>query len=366
MNGPMSTNTGNNIHTLDIPTQQIQPKRMYAIRDRFVVVKMEASRWANSQTDHECKDTLASMTGADLSTFNVSKQKLAKTVVGRISKYYSRARDLMRVPPSRSDGAVKYDPLRFGVAHWDKGSVLVPVSRYVDMERQFNDIQRGLKAEIETLRGEWDALVDNTKVEMGTMYDPNVIPTFDEFSGCWGMSLSVMALPELDPRITLDNDQLKDVVNQVKQATCNRVVETLTAGWVNAAESLLTSLEYAAAVLGDDRVKVNALNDPTNSQPKAKSDRSVAISESLFENLGNQLATCLALANTTQDQKLLELCARVQETLGNVSPQYLRDNYAERRKYASAAESLVQHAKRTVLTTKADIASAVNELEAFT
>lgn len=358
-------NATTNIHTLDIPTQQIQPKRMYAIRDRFVVVKMEASRWANSQTDHECKDTLASMTGADLSTFNVSKQKLAKEIVGRVSKFYSRARDLMRVPPGRADGSVKYDPLRFGVAHWDKGSVLVPVSRYVDMERQFNEISRGMKVEIDNMRSEWDKLVADTKVSMGTMYDPNVIPSFDEFAGCWGMSMTVMALPELDPRITLDNDQLKDVVNQVKQATCNRVVETLTAGWRNAAESLLTSLEYAAAVLGDDREKVNALNDPTASQPKAKTDRSVAISESLFENLGNQLSTCTALANTTQDQQLLALCARVQETLGNVSPQYLRDNYAERRKYAAATESLVAHARRTVETTKADIAVAVSELEAF-
>ena len=354
------------INNLDIPIEDLQINRMYTIADRFFIAQFEASRFSNSHSDGEAKAELAAAKGgADLSTFNVSKQKLAKSVVAEISKFYSRGRDLVRVPSSRADGTVKYQPMRFAVASWSKGQVLVPVDRYDDMMVAFHDIEGELQKKLKAIKPKWDQLVADTKEEMKDLFDPNAIPTYAEFASCWGMKITVTTLPKLDPRITLDAAQAADMREQVARKTTSVVVEKLSAGWKNAAENLLTSLEYVTAVLADDRDAVQKLNDPNGLQPKSTSKRAVAVQESLFENLKNQLSTCRALAAATEDKGLHELTDKVEATLGNIQAKHLRDNPDARRRTAAASRLLVGQAVRQVANTTAEVQAVTNELGAF-
>lgn len=346
---------------LDIPVEDIQPKRMHRLKDRVVVAHITASRFSNSKSDAAKKGEIHADTGADESMFSFSKKLLTKSLLTRVQQHYSRARDLMRVPKANDDGSVRYDPMRFGVAQWDK-SVLVPIGRMQDLIVAFQGHKAAMKAEIEALRPEWADQLREAEEASGELFDADLMPSFELFSEAWDMELHITALPEFDPRITLDDLQLGDLVNQVKTATADKLTERLSASWKGAAESMLTSLKYAAAVLADDAKAVMKLN---GTKGERKSKRAVPVANTLFDNLNNQVRTARALAEAADDEGLMELADTVAATLGGMTAEHLRKNPSDRQRLAGVAKSLVHKAEQQVVNTKAAVDTAVDELAAF-
>lgn len=358
----MNTHKPSHIQVMDIPLEDIQPARMHGIRDRVVEVHIHATRFSNSKSDSSMKGEIAGSKSADESMFSFSKKLLTKPVLTSVQKWYSRARDLMRVPKSSDDGSVRYDPMRFGIASWGKGSVLVPVGRLQDLIAKFAEYKGELRNEIESLRPKWNDLMRDAEEASGELFDADLMPSFDEFAGSWEMNLTITALPAYDPRITLDDIQLEDVVKQVKDNTAQKLTEHLSGAWKQAAQSMLTSLEYTAGVLANDSAAVMALNGTGG---KRKSKRAVPIADTLFDNLRNQIITTRALAEAAQDQGLKDLVDKVAATLGSCTAEHLRANPTHRDKMAQTAKQLVTEARSQVVNTATEINSAIDELAAF-
>ncbi len=346
----------------DIPLADIQPARMHGIRDRVVIVSMRATRFSNSKTDTVVKGEIAGDKSADESMFSFSKKLLTRPVLTSVQRWYSRARDLTRVPKAATDGTVRYDPLRYGIATWDNGSVLVPVGRLQDMISAFSEYKNQLRSEIESLRPCWNDLMQEAEKASGELFDADLMPSFEDFADSWSMHMEVTALPSYDPRITLDDIQLKDVVKQVKDNTSKRLTAHLTGAWKQAAQSMLTSLEYTAGVLANDAEAVMKLNGTGGSR---KSKRAVPIADTLFDNLRNQIATTRALAEAADDQGLMALVDKVAVTLGSCTADHLRRNPSHRNKMAATAKQLVTEARSQLGSTGKEIDNAMDELASF-
>lgn len=347
---------------LDIPLSEIQPKRMHALRDRCVLVGIEATRFNNSTTDAERKLEIHDSTKAELNMFSFSKKLLTKAVLTRVQQHYSRARDLMRVPKQAADGSIKYDPQRYCIGQWGNGMNLLLVSRMQDLIVAFEGHNSAMKAELNALEPEWNQLLREAEEAAGELFDPDKMPSFEDFKNSWAMKLVITALPEYDPKITLDAMQLEDVVMQVKTSTADKLTKQLSASWMGAAESMLTSLKYAAAVLADDKPAVSTLNGTTDER---KSQRSVPIADTLFDNLNNQIRTARGLAEAAGDAALMKLADAAAATLGRCSAGELRKNVAQRKVLAGVAKSLVVEAEKVAANTRTEVSNAVDELSAF-
>ena len=347
---------------LEIATEDVMPNRMHSLRDRCVLVNIEATRFSNSTSDSEKKLEIHDESGAKLDMFSFSKKLLTKAVLTRVQQHYSRARDLMRVPKPAADGSIKYDPQRYCIGQWGNGQNLLLVGRLQDMIVAFNGHDAAMKAELAGLEPEWNQLLREAEEAAGELFDADKMPSFDDFKNSWKMKLHVTALPEYDPKITLDGMQLDDVITQVKDATAERLTEHLSSSWRGAAESMLTSLKYAAAVLGNDATTVSTLNGTKDAR---KSKRAVPVAETLFDNLNNQVRTARALAEAAGDEGLLKLADTVAATLGRCSAEELRKNPAQRKQLAGVAKSLVSQAETVVVSTKAEVNSALDDLAAF-
>ena len=269
-----------------LPLSEVMPKSMYALRDRTVIVEGRLSRFGNSKADIEVKYEVANDKGADYEMVSFSKKMLPPDIMGAVTKHYSRARDLFRVPQSQTNGKQKYEPMRFGVAQWHKGQVLVNTSRLTDLLAAFAACKADMAAELEKMRPKWKDIIAEAMAKTGKLFDPDLMQTFDDFADSWAMDIIVTALPEYDPVISLDDDQLKDVISQVKNATADRLTQQLSQSWSAAANSMLQSLEYVTAVLANDSGAVMRMNGTTE---KRLSKRAVQISDTLFDNLRNQL-----------------------------------------------------------------------------
>lgn len=356
----MTTNTTK--PQVDIPIEDIQPLRMHRLRDRCVLGSISATRFSNSTSDSEKKLEIHDESGADLSMFSFSKKLLTKSVLSRVQQHYSRVRDLMRVPKQQDDGSVRYDPQRYCIGQWNKGQNLILVGRLQDLIVAFNSHKSAMKAELDALEPEWNQLLREAEEAAGELFDPDKMPSFEDFKNSWSMELHIEALPEYDPKITLDEMQLEDVILQVKNSTAEKLTQQLSSSWKGAAESMLTSLKYAAAVLGNDREAVSKLNGTKEAR---KSNRAVPIADTLFDNLNNQVRTARALAEAAGDEALMKLADTVASTLGRCSTDELRKNPAQRVQFATVAKSLVSQAGKVVENTETEVEQALDELEAF-
>jgi len=347
---------------LDVTVEEIQPARMHRLHERCVLVSITATRFSNSKTDAARKSEIHDDTGAEMDMFSFSKKLLTKAVLTRVQQHYSRARDLMRVPTPQEDGSVRYDPMRLCIGQWMTGQNLLPTGNMQEFLSQFAGHKSAMKAEIANLQPEWNQLLREAEEASGELFDADLMPSFDDFANSWSMEVHIHALPPFDPKITLDDMQLNDLVTQVKDNTVEKLTEKLTASWKGAAESMLTSLKYAAAVLGNDAEAVQSLN---GTKGKRKSTRAVPIADTLFENLNNQVRTAKSLAEAAGDTGLADLADTVAETLGAITTQHLRENPSDRQRLASVAKSLVHKAEQTVGNTNASITNALDELSAF-
>ena len=354
--------TKKNVNNLDIPVEDIQPNRMHRLQQRVIIGSIRATRFSNSRADSSKKDEIHTDTGAEMSMFSFSKKLLTKSVLTRVQQHYSRARDLMRVPKANGDGSVKYDPMRFGIAQWNSGQTLIPVGRMQDLIVAFQMHKSALENELRELEPIWNQQLREAEEAAGELFDADLMPAFDDFAKSWSMELDLEALPEFDPRITLDDMQLNDVVTQVRNNTANKLTTTLSASWKAAAESMLTSLKYTAAVLGNNRPEVQALN---GTKDKRKSDRAVPIADTLFDNLRNQIATVRSLAEAADDAGLLKLADDAAMALGRSSVDELRKNPEQRKRLAGVARSLVHRAKEQVADSTTTCDTAVDDLAAF-
>jgi len=188
------------------------------------------------------------------------------------------------------------------------------------------------------------------------------MPSFDKFADAWDMNLTFKMLPPSSPVITLDDMQLRDLVEQARDATAKQVTETLAAGWKDAAGNMLQSLKYTAAVLSNNAADVQAMN---GTKGERKSKRAVPIADTLFDNLNLQIKTARRLAEASGDTGLLNLTNKVAETLGQANPEYLKKNPTERTKMAEVAGKLVKAAEIQAGDTAESVAEAIDELAAF-
>ena len=345
-----------------IPISEVMPKRMYGLRDRTVIVEGRLSRFGNSKADIEVKYEVAKDKGADYEMVSFSKKLLPPDIMSAVQKHYSRARDLFRIPKSASNGVQKYEPMRFGIAQWHKGQVLVNTSRLSDLLNAFAGCKADMAAELEKLRPKWKDIMTEAMAKTGKLFDIDLMPTFDDFADSWDMNIIITALPEYDPVITLDNDQLMDVINQVKNDTANRLTRQLSESWSAAAQSMLQSLEYTTAVLGNDADVVQRMN---GTKGKRKSDRAVPIADTLFDNLRNQLATTRSLFEAAADDEGLGMVDKAIDAFKDMTAEHLRKNPSDRKRVAAVSKKLVREAKRTVTKTEANITSALDELADF-
>ena len=350
------------VNNLDIPVEDIQPNRMHRLQQRVIIASIRATRFSNSRSDSAKKDEIHLDTNAEISMFSFSKKLLTKSVLTRVQQHYSRARDLMRVPKPNGDGSVKYDPMRFGIAQWNSGQTLVPVGRMQDLIAAFQQHKSALANELNELEPIWNDMLREAEFASGELFDSDLMPSFADFAGSWSMELDLEALPEFDPRITLDDMQLNDVVTQVRNKTAEKLTTTLSASWKAAAESMLTSLKYTAAVLGNNAMEVQALNGTTEER---KSKRAVPIADTLFENLTNQIQTCRSLAEAADDQGLLKLADDAAMALCRTTVDELRKNPEQRKRLAGVTRSLVHRAKEQVATSTATCDTAIDDMAAF-
>ena len=347
---------------VDIPIEDLQIKRMHRLEQRVAVASISASRFSNSKSDTNRKGAIHDDTGAELDMFSFSKKLLTKSVLSRVQQHYSRARDLMRIPKKQSDGSVKFQRQRYGIAPWGNGEVLILIGTMEDMQRDFAVHDKAMKDEIKKLEPEWKGLLREAEEASGELFDADLMPSFQDFAESWGMELHITMLPPSSPVITLDDMQLRDLAEQVRDSTATQVTERLSQGWKAAAENMLMSLKYTAAVLGNDAGAVQAFN---GTKGERKSKRAVPIAPTLFENLNTQIKTAKALAEAAGDTGLLNLVNKVSATLGEANPEYLRKNPTERKKLAETADKLVKVAEIQAADTAEEVATAIDELSAF-
>lgn len=340
----------------DIPIEEIMPTRMHRLKNRVYAVQINASRFGNSKSDTSVKAEIAANKHAEYTMIGFSKQLLPKEVMAGVQQWYSRARDLMRIP---KDG--KYDPMRFGIAQWD-GRVLISVARYHDLLAAFQNCKNGLAQEIESLRPRWDEIMRDAEEKMGDLFDADLMPSFDDFASKWTMELDIAPMPDFDPRYSLEDEMYNDVISQTFENTKNKIVGTLSKGWKESARTLLQSLEYTAAVLGNDPETVQRLNGTTGGR---KSTRAVPIADTLFENLANQVRTTRSLAIAAEDEDLRKLADKVAETIGSMRADYLRANPAARKEAASVTKRLAAEAAAVNESTEKQVQDALDELSAF-
>lgn len=178
----------------------------------------------------------------------------------------------------------------------DKGARLLPTSMFMDYKQTMNTMRDNFYKMMGDFLDNYDALVANAKLHMGTLFNAEDYPTRDEVAGKFGFKLVFSPLPESgDFRLDIPAADIAELSSSYEAQFSDRLNEAMREPW----ERLHKVLEHMSDKLTDAK-------DASGEETKKR------YHDTLVTN-AQELCAMLTHLNVTKDPQL-EAARRALET----------------------------------------------------
>lgn len=280
----------------------------HSLSSRAMLCSLSISMWSARKHDPDASEEIAARHGAQTDSGRYHKLLLPKKALAELQKIVSGARQehyFMTLP-------------------WDdNGYRVLPAAIYMDHVQKMGGISRRFNSAVDTLAGQFLALIAEAHVRLGGLFRERDYPTLQELREKFAFETKVLPLPDAgDFRVAL-GDEEKDRIK--RQITASVEASLQVAGrelWFRLYEAVKHMSDRLAAYKATDQGVEHPFRD------------------TVVTNLV-KLTDVLPKLNVTKDPDLERLAEQVRCSL-LVDPKELRDSESVRSKTASAAAAIAQ------------------------
>jgi hypothetical protein len=270
------------------------------LSDKALLVQLNISQWSARRLDKKATKQVAESNGADGAVGNYNKCLLPA----------NNALDLIHKKTSMIRKKFYTNTLPWGM----EGIQILPNNNYFEFMTEFRKEKNEWEKLVNDFLIHYPTAKDTAKKHLGSLFSEDDYPPIDHLRNKFGMSLSVMPVPNADFRTQLASNEVEKIQRQVE--------DQLKAAQQTAMKELWTRLY--------DKVKHMA---------DKLSDESAIFKNTLVENIREQ-TMMLTRMNFSDDQDIKNIRDEVEKLLIAYEPDTLRFDPAVRRTVAADARAI--------------------------
>ena len=277
-------------------------KKKAALADRAMLVRLQIRRWTGRRIDRKVTAQVNAAQHASDDAGTYHKALVAKTALEQISK------------------------LTVEIRHWhydntlpwtDDGARLLPGAHFSEYSKKIREFTTGWEAALNDFVGAFSSYVTQSKQRLGKMFDESEYPVNGSIRERFGLEISIDPIPTAgDFRLELTDT----ATAKIKREITKRLEQASTDAMADLWKRLFDVVEKIAGRL---------------SEPKA------IFRDSLIGN-ASELCRLLTTLNVTDDANLEKMRQEVESKLAQRQPDDIRDDKAERRDAAKAADEIAK------------------------
>ena len=189
-----------------------------SISSSAVLVELNISVWTANKLDKGATDAVLASASASRDSAQVRKNLMAGTDKRKkISDYAARIRlyhNQTTLPWS------------------DKGARLLPTSLFMDYKQNMNLMERTMNNLIEDFYVNYETLVEQSKFNLGNLFNANDYPSIDELRNKFGFRLVFSPLAESnDFRLDIPQQDLDEMASKYESAYQDRLNDAMKENW---------------------------------------------------------------------------------------------------------------------------------------
>lgn len=202
----------------------------------------------------------------------------------------------------------------------DEGQRILSSDMYMDYMKQMRKATQKFDEAVETFLKEYPTIMASARKRLGDLYDGKTLPSIDNIRGKFGHSVEVFPLPRSeDFRVNLNNDDVKEIQNQITNSINSKMNEAMAELW----NRLAQMVEKIAITL---------------SEPKK------IFRDSLISNL-KEFCELVPKLNITSNKELENMRKEIIEQLAELKPDNLRESKKERKEASQKAKDVLEKIK---------------------
>ena len=232
-------------------------------------------------------------------------------------EYRKRLIDKAHLEPlERFEGQVRKYHYKMTAPWMDNGARILPSKLSMEYFAEIRKLKIEQAALVDTFVRVYETkLVQDARVRLGTMYDPDDYPSGAEIRAKFGIDLDIQPVPD-------GHDFRVDVGDAERQRIAQDIIDKVAARTATAQRDAWSRVRNAVSTI-ESRLSV----------PKAR------IYDTLISNV-EDLARLLPGLNISNDPLMDHVCTQITERL-IVDPQRLRDSMTSRKRVADAAREIL-------------------------
>jgi hypothetical protein len=263
-----------------------------SISSSAVLAELNISIWTANKLDKGATDSVLASNSASSGSAQVRKNLMAgSNKRKKIADYGARARlyhNQTTLPWS------------------DKGSRLLPTSLFMEYKQNMNTIERTMNAMIDDFLLNYDDLVLDAKLHLGSLFNSNDYPNIDELRDKFGFKLVFSPLPESnDFRLDIPQQDMQELSSKYESAFNDRLNDAMQENWSKLHKTLTHMSEKLTETEDENSVK--------------------RYHDSLVTN-ATELCGLLTHLNITKDPKLEEARRSLELTMLGVGIEDIKDS----------------------------------------
>lgn len=299
--------------------------RVQKIADGCVLARIVAKRAPTTVANKAERNAVAARHGANEQWATVNNKLFANGTVTPVSAPMHSARELLTVGKRENSAgyAANETGANFGLSKWDGTWTVVLRRRLAALEMAVDKCRTEQEQGKQILRDRWAMIRHEAEAELGSMFDEELWPDFEEWSSRWSIELEYIDFPAADIRINMDAIARRDIAAQTKANTLKWVQDHLLKGWENFSVVFTNTLTFTAAMLASDAETVQKMNGTKGGR---KSNRKVPLNPKLIDNLRAQAEQAQAIGEVTGDTALTRVSSEALALTNGVEIDTLKKN----------------------------------------
>jgi hypothetical protein len=272
------------------------------LSERALIVRLTISQWSARKYDKRASQQVADANGTT-------------TDAGRFNKMLLPANDSLKQVTAAANALRKhvYD----NTLPWaHDGQFIIPSKNYLEFINQYRQLKAEFDARVTAFMQDYSRVKVDAQRSLGTLYDAADYPDENDLWGKFGVDLEVMPVPTRDFRVSLADDELTRIHNDVVSRVESAQAAAMKAAW----QRLYDRVEHMASTLTKDNPRIY---------------------DSMVDHI-RELCKSLSALNLTDDAALEDMRLEVERKLSAVSVPLLREDETVRKATADTAEDIME------------------------
>ena len=189
-----------------------------SISSSAVLTELNISVWTANKLDKGATEAVLASNNATTGSAQVRKNLMAGTNKRKLIADYAA-----RVRLYHNQNTLSWS---------DKGARLLPTSMFMDYKQTMNVMRDNFYKMMDDFLGNYDALVANAQLHMGTLFNADDYPDRDEVAGKFGFKLVFSPLPESgDFRLDIPAAEIAELSSSYESQFNDRLTEAMREPW---------------------------------------------------------------------------------------------------------------------------------------